>query len=114
MQVANYIHQQTDMDFQCIVISLKEEFYSHADALVGIFAEVCSFCSSAFVNSPNTSIGYHNINYIVNSFRSLFTNSGLQCVTTVKYYAVQSPLVSMIIFFSLVVSAQSVRHVCWT
>ena len=40
LQVANYIHHQTAEDFQCIVISLKEEFYSHADALVGIYAEV--------------------------------------------------------------------------
>ncbi len=38
--MANYIHEQTAKDFQCIVISLKEEFYSHADALVGIYAEV--------------------------------------------------------------------------
>ena len=43
IQVANYIHQQTAMDFQCIVIFLKEEFYSHADALVGIYAEVCMY-----------------------------------------------------------------------
>lgn len=35
-KVANFIRKQTETSFQCIVISLKEEFYSHADALVGI------------------------------------------------------------------------------
>ena len=40
MQVANYIIQQTTHSFQCIVISLKEEFYCRADALIGIYCEV--------------------------------------------------------------------------
>lgn len=35
-KVAHFIREQTETSFQCIVISLKEEFYSHADALVGI------------------------------------------------------------------------------
>ncbi len=26
--------------FQCVVISLKEEFYCHADALIGIYSQV--------------------------------------------------------------------------
>jgi structural maintenance of chromosome 1 len=34
-KVATYIREKTD-DLQIIVISLKEEFYSHADALIGI------------------------------------------------------------------------------
>lgn len=34
-KVATYIRQKT-ADLQIIVISLKEEFYSHADALVGV------------------------------------------------------------------------------
>ncbi|CAK9295634.1 unnamed protein product [Gordionus sp. m RMFG-2023] len=38
-KVASYIKDQASM-FQCIVISLKEEFYNRADALVGIFPEV--------------------------------------------------------------------------
>ncbi|KAH9383971.1 hypothetical protein HPB48_025948 [Haemaphysalis longicornis] len=39
-KVANFIRKQTETSFQCIVISLKEEFYSHADALVGIVPDV--------------------------------------------------------------------------
>ena len=42
LQVARYITTQTKDSFQCIVISLKEEFYSHADAVVGIYCEVSS------------------------------------------------------------------------
>uniref|UniRef100_A0A0A9YLV3 Structural maintenance of chromosomes protein n=1 Tax=Lygus hesperus TaxID=30085 RepID=A0A0A9YLV3_LYGHE len=34
-KVANYIHSETS-NLQTIVISLKEEFFSHADALIGI------------------------------------------------------------------------------
>ncbi|KAG8185877.1 hypothetical protein JTE90_004419 [Oedothorax gibbosus] len=35
-KVARFIRNQTETSFQCIVISLKEEFYGHADSLVGI------------------------------------------------------------------------------
>lgn len=44
-RVANYITEQTRTSFQCIVISLKEEFYSHADALVGIYCEAGGDCT---------------------------------------------------------------------
>ena len=40
MQVSSYIEKQTKSTFQCIVISLKEEFYSRAEALIGITCEV--------------------------------------------------------------------------
>lgn len=39
-QVASYIQEQSQSHFQCIVISLKEEFYNRADALIGIYPEV--------------------------------------------------------------------------
>jgi len=39
-QVARYIMEETASNFQCIVISLKEEFYCHTDALIGIYSEV--------------------------------------------------------------------------
>lgn len=39
-QVARFIREQTETSFQCIVISLKEEFYGHADSLVGIVPDV--------------------------------------------------------------------------
>lgn len=42
-KVASYIRDKT-ASLQTIVISLKEEFYSHADALIGICPDVsCSF-----------------------------------------------------------------------
>ena len=45
-KVASFIRSRTD-ELQIIVISLKEEFYSHADALVGI--------------APDVSVGYNSI-----------------------------------------------------
>ncbi|XP_036134084.1 structural maintenance of chromosomes protein 1B isoform X2 [Molossus molossus] len=38
-QVASYIKEQTQEQFQMIIISLKEEFYAKADALVGVYPE---------------------------------------------------------------------------
>uniref|UniRef100_A0A5F9DGV2 Structural maintenance of chromosomes 1B n=2 Tax=Oryctolagus cuniculus TaxID=9986 RepID=A0A5F9DGV2_RABIT len=38
-KVSSYIQQQTQEQFQMIVISLKEEFYSRADALIGVYPE---------------------------------------------------------------------------
>ncbi|XP_051886650.1 structural maintenance of chromosomes protein 1B-like [Pristis pectinata] len=38
-KVTNYIREQSKKDFQVIVISLKEEFYSKADALIGVYPE---------------------------------------------------------------------------
>ncbi|XP_072027504.1 structural maintenance of chromosomes protein 1A-like [Amphiura filiformis] len=38
-KVAEYIREQAEGHFQCIVISLKEEFYNRADALIGIYPE---------------------------------------------------------------------------
>lgn len=39
-QVSSYIKEQSQEQFQMIIISLKEEFYSRADALIGIYPEV--------------------------------------------------------------------------
>lgn len=38
-KVASYIHEHTEA-LQTIVISLKEEFFSHADSLIGICPDV--------------------------------------------------------------------------
>ncbi|XP_059508357.1 structural maintenance of chromosomes protein 1B-like [Stegostoma tigrinum] len=38
-KVTNYIRDQSRKNFQVIVISLKEEFYSKADALIGVYPE---------------------------------------------------------------------------
>ena len=39
-KVADFIREQSASEFQCIVKSLKEQFYSRVDALVGIYPEV--------------------------------------------------------------------------
>lgn len=39
-KVCNYIRQRSQSDFQCLVISLKDMFYEHADSLVGICRDV--------------------------------------------------------------------------
>uniref|UniRef100_A0A8C9T0U6 Structural maintenance of chromosomes protein n=1 Tax=Scleropages formosus TaxID=113540 RepID=A0A8C9T0U6_SCLFO len=41
-KVANYIKDQSVQNFQAIVISLKEEFYTKADSLIGVYPEVCA------------------------------------------------------------------------
>ncbi|KAL1767521.1 structural maintenance of chromosomes protein 1B [Sigmodon hispidus] len=38
-KVSSYIKEQSQEQFQMIIISLKEEFYSRADALIGIYPE---------------------------------------------------------------------------
>ncbi|XP_072599099.1 structural maintenance of chromosomes protein 1B isoform X1 [Vulpes vulpes] len=38
-KVSSYIKEQTQEQFQMIIISLKEEFYSKADALIGVYPE---------------------------------------------------------------------------
>lgn len=48
-KVASYIRDKT-VSLQTIVISLKEEFYSHADALIGICPEVSSSFEHHFTN----------------------------------------------------------------
>ena len=43
-KICNYIRQRSK-DFQCIVISLKDMFFEHADSLVGICRDVDSLSS---------------------------------------------------------------------
>uniref|UniRef100_M3YXT1 Structural maintenance of chromosomes protein n=1 Tax=Mustela putorius furo TaxID=9669 RepID=M3YXT1_MUSPF len=40
-KVSSYIKEQSQEQFQMIIISLKEEFYSRADALIGVYPEGC-------------------------------------------------------------------------
>jgi structural maintenance of chromosome 1 len=44
-RVARYIRAHAAPGFQFIVISLKDQFYSKADALVGIYRDVDALCS---------------------------------------------------------------------
>lgn len=37
------MREEADNNFQLIVISLKEEFYSHADALIGVYPRVSAW-----------------------------------------------------------------------
>lgn len=50
--MANYIKDQSLQNFQAVVISLKEEFYTKADSLIGVYPEVCVYVSL----NPNTYI----------------------------------------------------------
>jgi RecF/RecN/SMC N terminal domain len=43
-KICNYIRQRSH-DFQCIVISLKDMFFEHADLLVGVCKDVPNQCS---------------------------------------------------------------------
>lgn len=47
-KVASYIRHKND-NLQTIVISLKEEFYSHADALIGICPDVSKICKMQLI-----------------------------------------------------------------
>ncbi|CAF3146924.1 unnamed protein product [Rotaria sp. Silwood2] len=53
-KVADFIREQSASEFQCIVISLKEQFFSRADALVGIYPEpgdcITSHCLTLDLN----------------------------------------------------------------
>ncbi|XP_068134304.1 structural maintenance of chromosomes protein 1B [Hyperolius riggenbachi] len=44
-KVTSYIKEQTRENFQMVIISLKEEFYSKADALIGVCVELGELCS---------------------------------------------------------------------
>jgi len=54
VKVADFIRDQSASEFQCIVISLKEQFFSRADALVGIYPEpgdcITSHCLTLDLN----------------------------------------------------------------
>jgi len=45
-KVCNYIQQRSKVDFQCIVISLKDMFYERSQSLVGICKDVGTNSSS--------------------------------------------------------------------
>ncbi|KAM9311304.1 structural maintenance of chromosomes protein 1B [Gastrophryne carolinensis] len=44
-KVTSYIREQTRVNMQMLVISLKEEFFSKADALIGVCTERAEMCS---------------------------------------------------------------------
>ncbi|GCB73347.1 hypothetical protein scyTo_0006732, partial [Scyliorhinus torazame] len=54
-KVTNYIRDQSRKNFQVIVISLKEEFYSKADALIGVYPEQGECMSSQLLTFDLTS-----------------------------------------------------------
>jgi structural maintenance of chromosome 1 len=57
-KVASYIKEESERNFQCVVISLKEEFYHHADALIGIYPEPSDCVVSQVLTIDLTSYPY--------------------------------------------------------
>uniref|UniRef100_A0AAX7VN15 Structural maintenance of chromosomes protein n=1 Tax=Astatotilapia calliptera TaxID=8154 RepID=A0AAX7VN15_ASTCA len=55
-KVANYIKDQSMENFQAIVISLKEEFYTKADSLIGVYPEVSLFFHAGSLTCYHPSI----------------------------------------------------------
>ncbi|XP_031753498.1 structural maintenance of chromosomes protein 1B isoform X2 [Xenopus tropicalis] len=51
-KVTSYIREESREQFQVVVISLKEEFYSRADALIGVCAEQEEAISSKVLTRP--------------------------------------------------------------
>jgi structural maintenance of chromosome 1 len=61
-RVAQYITEQaSEGKFQCIVISLKEEFYSHADALIGIYCEPGGECTISQMLTYDLSLHFSDL-----------------------------------------------------
>ena len=77
-KVASYIRDKT-ASLQTIVISLKEEFYSHADALIGICPDVSSNFEHHFTNY----IYIYIYMYICETMLSRYTNLELCSATCV-------------------------------
>lgn len=67
-QVASYIKEQTQEQFQMIIISLKEEFYAKADALIGIYPEVKSTLPVLSSWRLEILLGFCSENYRLTSF----------------------------------------------
>lgn len=55
--MANYIKDQSVQNFQAIVISLKEEFYTKADSLIGVYPEVC-ISATGRINTNISKVAY--------------------------------------------------------
>eukprot|EP01041_Mallomonas_annulata_P003724 gene3724-7400_t len=51
-KVCNYIRQRSK-DFQCVVISLKDMFFEHADALVGVYKDINTLSSKVLTLNLN-------------------------------------------------------------
>ncbi len=55
-KVANFINEQSTKGLQCIVISLKEEFFQHADALIGVYPIADECIASKIISLDLTTI----------------------------------------------------------
>ena len=71
-KVAEYIREQSEGHFQCIVISLKEEFYNRADALIGIYPEVSKIIH-IFIYLFKCPLYYPNILFLCYSTIDVYT-----------------------------------------
>jgi structural maintenance of chromosome 1 len=55
-KVANYINEQAAKNLQCIVISLKEEFFLHAHTLIGVYPIADECIASKIISLDLTDI----------------------------------------------------------
>ena len=55
-KVANFIGEQSEKGLQCIVISLKEEFFQHAHSLIGVYPIADECISSKIISLDLTDI----------------------------------------------------------
>lgn len=46
IQVTSFIREESRNNMQIIVISLKEEFFSKSDALLGVYSDVINFSNA--------------------------------------------------------------------
>lgn len=82
--MANYIKDQSVQNFQAIVISLKEEFYTKADSLIGVYPEVCI-----------SAVGCININIskVVNTYKS---SSEIKPIPTYHYIVIAFKITTLL------------------
>lgn len=55
-KVANYINEQAAKNLQCIVISLKEEFFQHSHTLIGVYPIADECIASKIISLDLTDI----------------------------------------------------------
>lgn len=72
LKVANYIKDQSVQNFQAIVISLKEEFYTKADSLIGVYPEVC------------ISLSHIKLKYLYSAPKILISRMFILTITTIN------------------------------
>lgn len=60
IQVTSFIREESKENMQIIVISLKEEFFSKSDALLGVYSDVTHFTVMLLVGQNLIYLYYDN------------------------------------------------------